>query len=265
AKQRDFLALYSRRLNTVEGNTTFYATPNVETIERWRAETPTGFRFCFKFPQAITHRKRLREVGAETEEFLDRLERLGDRAGPSFLQLPPTFGASNLPSLISYLDSLPRDFRYAVEVRHPSFFRAPAEAALEEALRERGVTRVLFDVRGLRSAGPDEAATRAAQRRKPDVPVRYSRTAPFAFVRFIAHPEVEANAALLDEWAGRVAAWLAAGDDVFFFTHSPNDALSPVLARDLHARIARIAALHPVPPLPPWEEAAQEPKQANLF
>ena len=27
AKQRDFLALYSRRLNAVEGNTTFYVIP----------------------------------------------------------------------------------------------------------------------------------------------------------------------------------------------------------------------------------------------
>ncbi len=31
AKQRDFLALYSRRLNTVEGNTTFYAIPDPAT------------------------------------------------------------------------------------------------------------------------------------------------------------------------------------------------------------------------------------------
>lgn len=61
AKQREFLALYSRRLQTVEGNTTFYATPDVATVERWRAETPPGFRFCFKFPQSISHHQTFAE------------------------------------------------------------------------------------------------------------------------------------------------------------------------------------------------------------
>jgi len=263
AKPRDFLSLYSRRLNTVEGNTTFYATPSIETVERWRAETPPDFRFCLKFPQAITHRKRLRGAEAETDEFLDRLARLGDRGGPSFLQLPPTFSGAQLPILKMYLESLPRDYRYAVEVRHPDFFREPTEAALDEMLRERGVARVLFDVRGLRSAEPENKDIVTAQRRKPNVPVRDTRTASFTFVRFIAHPEVAANAVLLDEWAGRVAGWLAAGDEVFFFTHSPNDAVSPLLARDFHDRVRALPHTQ-VPRLPPWDDAP-EPKQASLF
>lgn len=260
AKQREFLALYSRRLNTVEGNTTFYATPDVVTVERWRDDTPPGFRFCFKFPQSISHHKRLREVEAETAEFLERLERLGNRCGPAFLQLPPTFGPSNLPALASYLGALPKTFRYAVEVRHPDFFAEPGEGALEAVLRAHGVARVLFDVRGLRSARPETDATAQAQERKPDVPVRYSRTSPFAFVRFIAHPELSANASLLDEWAERVAGWLGAGDEVFFFLHSPQDVLSPWLANDFHARVA---GRHPIPSLPDWGE--RQPQQGSLF
>lgn len=265
AKQRDFLTLYSRRLNTVEGNTTFYAVPDSTTVERWRDETPPGFKFCLKFPKIITHQLRLRNAEAETEAFLERLRLLGDRCGPSFLQLPPNFGSRNLQSLISYLDSLPRDSGlpgYAVEVRHPDFFSAPAEAALDDALRARGVARVLFDVRGLRSAEPDDEATVTAQERKPDVPVRFTRTAPFTFIRFIAHPKVEANAELFAGWAARVSGWLTAGDDVFFFLHSPTDVLSPLLARDLHHRIA---ALYPLPPLPSWSEEPSAPKQEKLL
>ncbi|MBI3241358.1 MAG: DUF72 domain-containing protein [Chloroflexi bacterium] len=124
AKQRDFLSLYSRRLNTVEGNTTFYSLPSAETADRWRDETPPGFKFCLKFPRAISHEKRLRNAEAETARFLDCLARLGDRCGPAFLQLPPTFGSQHLPSLISFLDTLSQNFRYAVEVRHPSFFES---------------------------------------------------------------------------------------------------------------------------------------------
>jgi uncharacterized protein YecE (DUF72 family) len=262
AKQRDFLTLYSRRLSTVEGNTTFYAIPSIETVARWRDQTPPGFKFCLKFPKVITHQLRLRNAGAETQEFLDRLRRLGDRCGPSFLQLPPNFGRANLQSLISYLDSLPHDFQYAVEVRHLDFFSDPGEAALDEALRARGVARVLFDARGLRSAEPKDEATVTAQERKPNVPARFTRTAPFAFVRYIAHPQIKANAALLDEWAERVSGWLAAGDDVFFFLHSPTDVLSPVLARELHSRVA---ARRPLPPLPSWSAEPPAPKQSNLF
>ncbi len=249
AKPRDFLRLYSRRLNTVEGNTTFYATPSTETIDRWREQTPPGFKFCLKFPQVISHRRRLRGAEAETREFLDRLERLGDRCGPAFLQLPPTFSARHLDTLIAYLDTLPREFRWAVEVRHADFF-AGAEAALDDALRERGVARLTFDTRNLMQAPPaqDEAVGRA-QRRKPDFPVRFTRTASFAFIRFVGDPEVQANAPLLDEWAGQAAQWLAAGDDVFFFAHHPNDTYGPAVARLFHSLVDRRRS---IPPLPDW-------------
>ena len=262
AKARDFLALYSRRLNTVEGNTTFYAIPSVATVARWRELTPRGFKFCFKFPKAISHQRRLRDAGAETAEFLDRLAQLGDQCGPSFLQLPPAFDARQLPTLAAYLDTLPRDFQFAVEVRHPDFFGGPAEPALDDVLRERGIARLLYDVRGLRSAEPDDEATVTAQRRKPNVPARFTRTASFAFVRYIGHPRLNANAGLLADWAERVSAWLAAGEDVFFFLHSPTDVLSPALARDLHTYIAK---RHPLPPLPSWREEPPEPKQASLL
>lgn len=266
SRAADFLALYSQRLNTVEGNTTFYATPTAATVARWRAESAPGFKFCLKFPQAISHQHRLRGAEAETEtaEFLERLEQLGDRCGPSFLQLPPTFAGRDLPVLLTYLDALPqRHAGYAVEVRHPDFFGGPAEAALEDALRARGVARVLFDQRGLRSAEPVDAGTRAAQARKPNVPVRFSHTAPFALVRYISHPTLAENAPLLDEWAEQAATWLAAGDDVYFFCHHKDDRYAPALARDFHARLSQRIDR---PPLPAWD-AAEPPQltQPSLF
>jgi uncharacterized protein YecE (DUF72 family) len=53
-KPADFLWEYDRRLNTVEGNTTFYATPSPEKLARWVKETPETFRFCPKLPRAIS-------------------------------------------------------------------------------------------------------------------------------------------------------------------------------------------------------------------
>jgi uncharacterized protein YecE (DUF72 family) len=261
SKQRDFLALYSRRFTAVEGNTTFYGLPDRTTLERWRAETPVGFKFCLKFPQTISHHKRLREAQAETERFCDGLQLLGERCGPAFLQLPPSFSKRNLPALALYLAALPTDFRYAVEVRHLDFFTTPGEGELDAVLRQHRIARVLLDARGLRSAEPDDAVTSAAQERKPKVPPRFTRTAPFTLVRYIGHPEVMANAEWLTEWAERVTEWETAGDDVFFFLHSPDDAISPKLARVFHGLLSTQVSL---PPLPDWE-ASPTLQQGQLF
>ena len=264
SKQREFLYLYSRRLNAVEGNTTFYGLPTPDTVARWRDETPPGFKFCLKFPKAITHERRLRGAEADTADFVARLNVLGDRAGASLLQLPPSFGGSDLPALLAYLDQLPPlPGGCAVEVRHPDFFGGPAEAALEAGLRARDVARVLYDQRGLRGAEPSDDDIRRAQAAKPNVPVRFGRSASFAFVRYIAHPDIAANAPLLDEWAEQVAGWLNAGDDVYFFCHHKNDYYAPVVARDIHQRISRLA---PLPPLPEWGAAPPAaPSQPALF
>ena len=263
-RQRDFLTVYSRRLNAVEGNTTFYGLPTPETVARWQHETPTGFKFCLKFPKSITHEHRLRGAEADTAAFAERVSLLGDRAGPSLLQLPPSFGPGDVPALLAYLDGLPSlPGGVAVEVRHPDFFGGQAEAPVEEALRARNIARVLYDQRGLRGAEPTDEGTRRAQAAKPNVPVRFTRTASFAFVRYIAHPDVPANAPLLDEWARHAGAWLNAGDDVFFFCHHKNDFYAPVVARAFHERVSRLA---PLPALPGWgAPPPAEPAQPALF
>lgn len=257
SKPRDFLSLYSRRLDTVEGNTTFYALPSAETLDRWVEDTPPGFRFCLKFPKIISHEHRLQDAGAETRAFLDCLVRLGDRAGPSFLQLPPTFNAKSIPSLLTYLDSLPGEFRYAVEVRHPDFYAEPGEAALDEALRQRDVARIVFDTRGLRRADPSQVdpATRKALQQKPTAPVRFTRTASFAFIRFVGQPPVAENIDLLAEWAGHAAGWLDRGDDVFFFCHMPDDRDVPPLCREFYQLVS---ARHPLPRLRAWDEVEEQ-------
>jgi len=263
-KPKDFLALYSRRLSAVEGNTTFYALPEAATVARWRDETPPGFKFCLKFPQVISHRKRLRQCEAETAEFLNRLEILGDHCGPAFLQLPPTFSGQHLPSLAAYLAQLPKHFQFVVEPRHADFFGGEAERRLDDLLRQQGCARGLFDTTALFNLPPGfSEAVSVAQGKKPKFPKRETRTAPFAFVRFVGQPEVEANTPWLEVWAARVAEWLAAGEEVFFFLHNPDDTHSPGMARLLHQLVNQRLAL---PPLPNWEMAeASQPKQASLF
>jgi uncharacterized protein YecE (DUF72 family) len=261
-KPAGFLSAYSRLLNTVEGNTTFYALPEIATVERWRGEVPDGFKFCLKVPQTISHQRKLLGAEADTDAFCDRLERLGDRAGPSFLQLPPSFGARQLPDLTRYLDRWPRAFDLAVEPRHSDFFGGPGEADFDALLRAHNAARCIFDTTALFELPQTHStAVREAQERKPRFALRDTRTADFAFVRFVGQPELSSNARHLDAWAARTATALRTGEDVFMFFHSPDDTDAPALIRDFHARLTTLIDL---PPLPIWGQDA-EPTQGTLF
>lgn len=113
----DFLHLYSRRFTTVEGNTTFYAVPNPETVTRWMTETPPGFEFCLKLPRDITHQKLLQPHIPEALAFLKRMQPLGKRLGPMFAQLPPSYSPALLDDLQTFLEAWPRqDVPLALEL-----------------------------------------------------------------------------------------------------------------------------------------------------
>ncbi len=267
ARREDFLPQYASVFGTAEGNATFYGLPAADTVRRWAAEAPESFRFAFKFPRAVTHDRRLRDAGAETAAFLGRLEPLGARLGPFFLQLHASFGARDLPVLAAYLDALPRAYAYAVEVRAPEFFAAgDAERALDALLAARGVDRVVFDTRGLFAARATDDFARDAQRKKPRVPVRFVATGPRPFVRFVGDPDVAANRGLLEEWAGVVAGWVAEGRRPYFFTHHPDDAHAPALARLFQGILhARLPAVPPPAPWPVERAGADGPAQLDLL
>jgi uncharacterized protein YecE (DUF72 family) len=44
----DYLSYYAQHFDTVEIDSTFYATPNVSVVRSWNAKTPEGFLFAAK-------------------------------------------------------------------------------------------------------------------------------------------------------------------------------------------------------------------------
>lgn len=60
---------YARHFNCVEGNTTLYALPKAEIVDRWYAQTTDDFRFCFKFPATISHQAALRHCDDLVQAF----------------------------------------------------------------------------------------------------------------------------------------------------------------------------------------------------
>lgn len=259
----DFLRLYSRRLSTVEGNTTFYATPSKETVARWHQETPTDFRFCPKVSRTISHSPDIGACKDETLFFVDRLRGLGSRLGPMFLQLPPSFSPAHLPQLMAFLNFWPTDVRLAVEVRHPDFYTEHHASTLNALLHQYSVARVMMDTRPIRTGSTQEQQMLQARERKPHLPVQIALTTDFTFIRYIGHPRMEVNEPFLDEWAQHLGHWLEQGLTPYVFCHCPFEEHSPLICAELYQRVG---ALVPLPALP-WqrEQTDTQPKQARLF
>jgi len=257
-RSTEFLERYADVFNTVEGNTTFYALPTPEMIERWGAQVPDHFRFCFKFPRTITHDRMLDlpHGDAELAEFLARVTPLEHKLGQLFLQLPPAFGPAHLDRLRALFAQLPRAFHYAVEVRHEAFFDF-ARAALDDVLAAHDADVVILDTRGIHaSLSLEHAETRA---RKPNLPVIPRATAAHPFIRCVPHETFAESRALAEGWAAQVAAWIAAGKTPYFFMHAPDDTFAPENAYDFHAMLRARADVGELPSRP------GAPRQQSLF
>lgn len=117
----DFLALYARAFDTVEVDSTFYAIPPEKTVRGWAARVPDHFTFALKMPREITHERRLVGCAEPLAEFADRVRLLGRKLGPVLIQLGPDFGPQQRGALEAFLPLLPRDLRFAVELRRPGW------------------------------------------------------------------------------------------------------------------------------------------------
>ncbi|HSM37637.1 MAG TPA: DUF72 domain-containing protein [Longimicrobiales bacterium] len=129
----DLLGVYAEAFDTVEVNSTYYATPDGARIASWRERTPAGFRFALKLPGEITHERRLRDCRAELTTFLLRAELLEDKLGPLLIQLPPDFTRrSNEAAVRDFIGHLPADFTFAIEFRAPGWLDAGTIAFLDD-------------------------------------------------------------------------------------------------------------------------------------
>ncbi len=246
---RDFLPAYCRVFNAVEGNTTFYARPAATTLARWAQLMPEGFHFCAKLPRDISHEGDLRDNLAVACDFLELLAPLGARVTPLWLQLPASFGPQRLAELAAFIDGLPSGRSLAVEVRHPAFFaRGDEEKALNRLLLEHAVERIGLDSRALFSCTERSPAVLHAQSKKPRVPPRPAAFTQAPQVRFIGHPQLEANDPFLAPWLDKVAGWIEEGRTPHVFLHTPDNHRAPELARRFHAQLAeRLPGLPPLP------------------
>lgn len=225
------LQAYSRYFSSVEGNSTFYGLPKHDSVLQWSKLTPEHFRFCFKFPQQISHSEQLRFSKEQTAIFLDCVSPLEERLGLLCLQLPGSFSAEQLPQLQAYLANLPNGFNYAVEVRHLDFFdKADNEKRFNQLLAEHNINRISFDTRGLFADPASDPISLKAKDHKPQVPVHALATGSAPMIRFITSLNWQWGCQFLTPWLKKAVQWLDEGRTPYFFFHTPDNAEAPLLA-----------------------------------
>ncbi len=207
---RRFLEHYGSRLNSVEVNYTFRTLPTAEQLEGWLAATPEDFRFSFKAPEGVTHRKRLRGCEEAVEAFVASLEpvRAAGRLGLLLFQLPPNFKAD--PARLEVLLRQPclAGERVAFEFRHESWFAEETYAVL------RGCGA------GLCIAESDELKTPAVHTAE-------------VFTSFRLRMAGGYGAAAIAKHARAVKALLAAGRDVYVYYKHEDEPNGPLAAEAL--------------------------------
>ncbi|MBD9423911.1 DUF72 domain-containing protein [Pseudomonas sp. PDM15] len=256
----DTLSHYAATFNAVEGNTTFYARPAPQTVQRWAEQMPGHFRFCAKLPRDISHNGDLRDHIAATTDFLQLLAPLGERVAPLWLQLPASFGPSRLGELLAWLGEF-SDRAIAVELRHPAFFaREEDERLLNRSLQERGVERICLDSRALFACTSRDAAVLHAQSKKPRLPPRPTAFSASPQLRFIGGPDLDANQAFLEPWLDKVAAWIEQGLTPHVFLHTPDNHLAAAQALRFHAALSER-----LPGLPALAQVEPEVEQLGLL
>jgi len=131
-KSDDFLAHYSRSLDSVEINSSFYAQPSAAMVKNWSQKTSEKFRFSFKAPRQITHILKLGDGSSEATDRLSKtLDFLGPRRGPVLFQLPP-YSKLDLDLLGGFLSKTSGVNKRVFEFRHESWLQDSTYRLLDE-------------------------------------------------------------------------------------------------------------------------------------
>ena len=117
----EMLRHYATKLPTVEINNSFYRIPREKVLMEWAAQVPPEFRFVLKASRRITHINRLTDADDSLGYFLQTVNVLGDKLGPTLFQCPPTLKL-DMARLRDFLARVPRTWRAALEFRHDSWF-----------------------------------------------------------------------------------------------------------------------------------------------
>ena len=206
--------LYPQHFNTIELNATHYNIYSPHIIKQWAASAiGKDFTFCPKFPQQISHQSGFKNADDLTAAFLESIAVLEEQLGPVFLQLSESFSPQLKDDLFAYLASLPKNFSFFLEVRHPAWFAPKEKETLFEKLYELKIGAVITDAPGRRDAA------------------HMHLTVPKLFLRFVCNALHPTTFMRIDDWIKRITNWMNNGlEELYVILHPGNDAAIPDMA-----------------------------------
>ncbi|MDP4630144.1 MAG: DUF72 domain-containing protein [Flavobacteriales bacterium] len=204
AKPTEFLHYYSRLFPCIEFNGSHYRIPPVAQVEKWVEQVPEKFLFCPKFPQSISHWRQFQNCERETDLFFEALFAFGKNLGTTFIQLPPHYSPSKAEPLLRYLETLPRDVRYSVEMRHPDWFVGNVLEEYTNELKKLNVGLIVCDTAGRRDA------------------MHMRLTSDELVVRFGGNDMHASDELRMNQWAQQFRDWEKVGlKKCYFWIHQP--------------------------------------------
>jgi len=207
AKPKDFLKHYSRALRAIELNSTFYGLPNEDRLQSWMDQTPDDFLFCPKVPRHISHAKDQLVKTERWVNFWKRLAPLKGKLGRVFLQLPDTYGISDLSDLENLLKTKDASQKLAVEFRSPEFFSdGVLLPELCDLLAQWNSYPVISDTLGRRYS------------------LHQNFVGDEVMIRFLGRENENEDLFRLNEWRLRLKEMQTHGiETVYFFLHQPDE------------------------------------------
>ncbi len=210
-KEADFLDYYVNHFNAIELHATHYTTYPTDTIKKWANKADgKDFLFCPKFPQSISHYSGFVNIEDKTNDFIESIRVFKEHLGPAFLQVSQKFSSKKSKTLFNYLQGLPGDLEFFLEVRNPDWFEGDAQQQLLDFLREQKIGLIIQD---------------DSQR-----PFHIDLTIPKCFIRYSRLGDQER----LLKWADKLREWKTRGlEQAYFFIGSEENAEQALVMEEL--------------------------------
>lgn len=207
------LQYYSSQFNSIELNATFYKSYSADQFTKWRCKTPKNFKFFPKLTQEISHWKRLEGVQDSVNDFLFKVQYLGEKLGTIFLQLNENFGPDNFKRIETFINNWPKEIKLAIEVRHPNWFSdQKLYNEYTALLRDNNIANIIVDTAGRRDM------------------LHMNLTSNEAFIRYVGSNH-SSDYDRLDNWVLRLKKWKDLGlKNIHFFIHQNLEEESALLA-----------------------------------
>ena len=210
---KDELGYYASQFNSIELNATFYRLFPPKQFEKWKENTPEGFKFFPKVGQDISHWARLKDTEKAVDSYVQNTSHLEEKLGVPFLQLHNNFAPKDFERVKAFAQNWKYDIPLAMEFRHTDWFNnAEIAPELYDLLEANNIANVLVDTAGRRDL------------------MHMRLTTPSAFVRYVGANHAT-DYTRLDDWLERIATWKSKGlAELYFFIHQNTEKESPLLA-----------------------------------